>query len=153
MNQEKPIIPVSFYAPSRSFVFYCVISAIWLLVILCFQIIKYKGFTDFLQSFILFVMIAPGALIGAYMSTRQPLIEITTEAIRCRADDQTKFSEINLQDIAGIEWPGYDNIGIKLKSGEVASISVIQLPKKQQEKAMQALSVIVANAAHNNSLK
>lgn len=89
------------------------------------------------------IAIGVPTVIGAFYSSRKPIIEITDSAIRVRPVGSSQFQEIALSDIAGVEWPGHDNIGIRLRSGQVVSISVMPIPRSQWERALQAMRVAI----------
>jgi len=94
------------------------------------------------------IQFAPYCFLGVaalFLARRKPLLEISSSLIRYRGGSDNKFRDISVHDIEKIEWPGYDNIGIRLQTGEVVSISVMSLPKTQRDEALSAMRSVIGN--------
>ena len=77
--------------------------------------------------------------LAAYLSSRKPILEITETALRYRGDAQIRSRTVQLRDVASVEWPGTDNIGLRLRSGDVVSISVMALDEEEQAGALASV--------------
>ena len=113
-----------------------------ILMLLIFVLVSHGSGVPVTSWFYCLFMV-PG-LYGAYLSTRLPLIEISSEQIKFRDSNSRVFQVVNVSEIERVEWPGYDNIGIRLRSGEVKSISVIQLPREQWSVAISAIEGVIS---------
>jgi hypothetical protein len=97
------------------------------------------------------VAVVVPATIGAYLSARKPILEITPSEIRFREDSQFRFRILRFADVDSIEWPGHDNIGLRLKSGRVVAISVMALPEKDRGDALAEIRRAVTSAAQQGA--
>lgn len=101
----------------------------------------------------LFVGLLPmaAALSPARLAQRMPLVEVGEQEIHHRSAAEWRFRVVDLARVIAIEWPGFDNVGVRLADGSVTSISVLELDPLDRSRALAAIRAACAHAIEQRS--
>jgi hypothetical protein len=82
----------------------------------------------------LFPLCALSIVVQALCRRHRPCLEIRADSIVQRWDSLNR-SVLALDEVERVEWPGGDNVGLRLRSGKVTSIWLGRLPRWQWDAA------------------
>ena len=109
--------------------------------------------------FLLFALCAMG--MSAWQTLGSPLLRVTSSSLEHRPlhtpSRRMQFNifghqvgglldRIEASEVAALEWDGVDNIGIRLNSGDIHSVSFLKVPKPQRAEARERILSFVEGA-------